>query len=319
MLKKICFWLSNSRLFSLPMTLMSWLAVFIVAAKAGGDIINGLIALVGISFAHLATNLFDDYVDYKALLKTPEKLEKTVKSKCSYIKNGSATLNELLITVIVYCAIASLTGLILTIRAGLPVIGLGVIGAIFVLLYARFSKVGLSEFAVGAAFGPLLFEGVYFVMMKSFSLAVLILSFAVVMFTIGLLYTHTLLDFEGDKCSHKMTLCCRIGDKNKALNGLGLIYLLGYLFTVVYGVYSKNYLVLITFLTIPLVILLYKSMKIYNENPKQKELARFYHLPLDNWDLIESEGTESFYLRLFMARNIMMYYSIVLCIILLFT
>lgn len=36
------------------------------------------------------------------------------------------------------------------------------IGAIFVLLYARFSKVGLSEFAVGAAFGPLLFEGCVF-------------------------------------------------------------------------------------------------------------------------------------------------------------
>ena len=67
MMNKICFWLKNSRLFSLPMTILSWLVIFVFALKNGGNIFNGLVALIGISCAHLATNLFDDYIDYKSL------------------------------------------------------------------------------------------------------------------------------------------------------------------------------------------------------------------------------------------------------------
>ena len=60
---KIWFWLKNSRLFSLPMTVLSWLVIFVYSFS--GDKFNGFLALIGIAFAHLATNLFDDYVDYK--------------------------------------------------------------------------------------------------------------------------------------------------------------------------------------------------------------------------------------------------------------
>lgn len=314
MIKRICFWINNSRPFSLPMTIMSWLAVFILGIKAGGDILNGILALIGISFAHLATNLFDDYIDYKILCKTPEKLEKTVKSKCAYIRDGSASLKELSAVVAVYCGIAALTGLILTFRAGLPVVWLALIGGVFVLSYARFSLVGLSEFAVGVTFGPLFFEGVWYVMTKTFSFNIFILSLSVVMFTIGLLYTHTLLDFDGDLCSHKKTLCCRIGDKNKALKVLAVILGLGYLFTGFYAFKTGNYFIFAAYLTIPLAIALYKSIGRYNNDPKALEQVNFWHYPLDNWAQIQCEGTESFYLRLFMARNLMMYYSLILCI-----
>lgn len=69
MIKRIIFWLENSRIFSLPMTLMSWLVIFVYGLKHNGDILNGLVALIGISMAHLATNLFDDYVDYNAFVQ----------------------------------------------------------------------------------------------------------------------------------------------------------------------------------------------------------------------------------------------------------
>ena len=289
MIKNICFWLKNSRLFSLPMTLLSWLVVFVYALKLGGNVLNGMLALVGISFAHLATNLFDDYVDYKNL---PENSQKC---KCAYIKDGSATINDVLKVVIAYLVIAAGMGLVLFLRCGFPVVILAIIGGIITLIYAKLSQRGLSELAVGTAFGPLLFEGVYFVMTGRFSWSVFVMSVAVVMFTIGLMYVHTVLDFEGDMNVHKMTLACRLGDKNKAINGVLILYGIAYVATILLGLMLKNYYIYASFLLVPLVFKLYNSLKTYTCGGEVKE----------------------FYFRLLQARNLMVYYSIifVLCLL----
>lgn len=290
MIKKILFWLENSRIFSLPMTLLSWLVIFVYSLKLGGNVLNGIVALIGISCAHLATNLFDDYVDYKKLTDNSQKC------KCAYIKEGKATLKDVLFIVIIYCAIASCTGLFLLLRCGFPVVVLGLIGGIITLVYAKLSQNGLSEIAVGTAFGPLLFEGVYFVMTGKFSLVVFVLSLAVVMFTIGLLYVHTILDFEGDMYVHKKTLVCRIGDKNLALKGVFIVYGLGYIFTLLLAFMLSNYFILLTFLLIPLVFDMYNSLKTFTCGDDVKE----------------------FYFRLFKARNLMVYYSLLITLFLLF-
>lgn len=284
MIKNILFWLENSRLFSLPMTLLSWLVIFVYSLKSGGNILNGLVALIGISCAHLATNLFDDYVDYKKLTDNSQKC------KCAYIKEGKATLKDVLLVVIIYCTIACFTGLFLLLRCGFPVVVLGLIGGIITLVYAKLSQNGLSELAVGTAFGPLLFEGVYFVMTGKFSLVVLVMSLAVVMFTIGLLYVHTLLDFEGDMYAHKKTLACRIGDKKVALKGVYVVYGLGYLFTLLLAFMLENYFILLTFLLIPLVFDMYNSLKTFTCGDDVKE----------------------FYFRLLKARNLMVYYCFII-------
>ena len=272
------------------MTLLSWLVIFVYSLKLDGNVLNGGLALVGISFAHLATNLFDDYVDYKNL---PENSQKC---KCAYIKDGSATINDVLKVVIVYLVIASGIGVVLFLRCGLPVIILAMIGGIIALIYAKLSQRGLSELAVGTAFGPLLFEGVYFVMTGRFSWTVFVMSIAVVMFTIGLMYVHTLLDFEGDMCAHKMTLACRFGDKNIALKGVFVVYGLGYLFTFVLAIMLKNYYLLFTFVLIPIVFKIYKSLQSYTCGGEEKE----------------------FYFRLLQARNLMVCYSLLITLFLLF-
>lgn len=290
MINKIYFWLKNSRLFSIPMSILSWLVIFVFALKQGGNILNGIIALIGIVSAHLATNLFDDYVDYKVL---PENSQRC---KCAYIKDGKATLNSVLKIVIIYLLIASICGFFLFLRCGFPVIGLAIVGGIIALIYAKLSQRGLSEFAVGIAFGPLLFEGTYFVMTKNFSLEVFILSLAVVMFTIGLMYVHTILDFEGDMCAHKKTLVCRIGNKNIALKGVFVVYGLGYLFTLILAVMLKNYYLLLTFGLFPLVFRMYNYLKTYTCGGEVSE----------------------FYFRLLQARNLMVYYSLLITLFLVF-
>ena len=280
----IWFWLKNSRIFSLPMAILSWLVIFVYTLKNGGNILNGVIALIGISFAQLATNLFDDYMDYKNLPPNSQQ------AKCAYIKEGKATLNDVLKVIVIYLTVATLTGSFLFLRCGLPVIELAVIGGIITLSYPKMSQKGLSEVAVGITFGPLLFEGVYFVMTGNFSIDVFILSLAVVMFTIGLMYTHTVLDFEGDMYSHKKTLVCRLGNKTRAINGVFVVYGLGYLFTIILAYTMHNYDILATFVLVLLVFNLRNSLKSFKCGGDEKE----------------------FYFRLLKARNLMVYYSLIL-------
>ena len=276
---RIWFWLKNSRLFSLPMTIFSWLVVFIYSFD--GNILNGFAALIGIAFAHLATNLFDDYIDYKNL---PQNCQQC---KCAYIKEGKATIDDVLRVVIIYLSIASIMGLFLFFRCGFPVIILALIGGAIALAYSKLSQVGLSEIAVGLAFGPLLFEGVYFVMTEEFSLTVFVMSLAVVMFTIGLMYVHTVLDFEGDLKSGKKTLACRLKTKEKAIDGIYYVYGIGYIFTLISAILLKNFYIILTFSLIPLILNLHESLKTFSCGQAQEE----------------------FYKRLLTARNIMILYS----------
>lgn len=310
--ERFLFWVDCSRAFALPMTVMSWIVVFLWGIKNHGNIFNGLLALAGIVFAHLATNLIDDYLDYKILCKDERYIKSAQKCKCAHIFEGRVTLSEIMRMIVIYCIIASVIGLILTFNAGLPVIGLALIGALVTLFYQKCSLVGLSEFAVFVAYGPLIFEGVYFVMTKQFSLEVLMLSFAVVMFTLGFLYVHTMLDFDGDMTSHKKTLCCRIGDKHKALKVLIFLYSTGYLMTAVLAYFSHNPYLFITYVTIPLAVISYKETKIFEKS--RIPAVKWWNLPFENQEYYLQEGSFGFYFTLFQARNLMMKYCILMCI-----
>ena len=313
MIKQIIFWLNNSRLFSLPMTFMSWLVVFLYSLKFGGNITNGILALIGIIFAHLATNLFDDYVDYKKLSNDKAFLENPIKSKCVYLKRGEATLSELLRVVVIYCSIAFFFGVILFFRCGYPVIFLALVGGALTLFYSKLSSNGFSELAVGIAFGPLLFEGVYYVMCNNFSLNIFILSIAIVIFTVGLVYMNKLLDYDCDILTGSKSLCCRLG-KQKAAFVLFLIYCFGYLMCVLLSVRSCNWLYILPLITFPYALFIYKSVLKFYENPELVPKVKWWNYPLDNWDKLKASNTASFYFRLFLARNIMMWVCILVII-----
>jgi 1,4-dihydroxy-2-naphthoate octaprenyltransferase len=112
------------------------------------------------------------------------------------------------------------------------------------------------------------------------------------MFTIGLMYTHTVLDYEGDLKCEKMTLACRLGSKEKAINGVYIIYGLGFFFTIISAIVMKNYFMLTAILLFPLVVNLHNSLKSYECGGEVKE----------------------FYKRLLKARNLMVYYSLLIAI-----
>ena len=311
MFKRIIFWLNNSRLFSVPMTIMSWLVIFVYSVLHDGNIANGTLALFGILFAHLATNLFDDYVDYINLSKNEAFKNNKSKSKCRYLLSGEATLSELLKVVIIYCLIAFIIGVYLTFKSGFGVVLLSVIGGLITLTYAKLSSNGFSEFAVGTAFGPLLFEGVYYVMCGGFSLEVLIISLAIVPFTVGLVYMNNLMDYETDIKSDKKSLCCRIGNIKLAVKGLLFIHFIGYFMCAFYAVIKHSFLFTLPLITLPLSLTVYKSVRMYYEDKTILSEVRWWYYPLDNWEKIKNTNTAGFYLRLFITRNLMIWVSLI--------
>lgn len=285
MIKKIKFFIDCSRAFALPVTILSWLTVFVYGLISGGNIFNGLLALVGISFAHLAGNMADDYIDYGILSRDEKMMASAVETKCCFLRDGTITLKDLKKMIAACSIIAILTGMILFLKSGWGVILLMVLGGILTLTYAKFSLVGMSEVIIGLLFGPLMFEGVWYVMKRTFSLEVFVLSIAVVMFTVAFLYIHTLLDFDCDKISHKKTLCCRINDKSKALILFVLFISVGYIAAILFGGMTSNLWSLLTLLTIPFAVWVYLLMKNYNAG-EDKSCKHFYFVLLKARDLM---------------------------------
>ena len=312
MLKKINYWLECVRAFSIPITVMAWAVVFFYGLVHGGNLWLGLLCGLGIQFAHLATNLIDDYLDYK-IICNDEKFRSVVqKGKCRLICQNIITLKEVKLAIIILCVLASIIGVILFFLSGVHVWWLMAIAGLIVLFYQKCSLIGCSELAVGIVYGPLLFEGTFYVMTGSFSMEVLILSLVSVMFSEQFLFTHTLLDYDGDMVSHKKTLACRTGSKNRALILLAVFFAVGYISLMYLAHISNNPLYFLVFLTVPHVIWLFKEMLTYNHDKTIIPKINKLNFPLDNWQQVVNDNMESFYFRLLLSRNILIYVSILL-------
>ncbi len=201
MVSKLLFWLRCSRAYTLPITFFSWLVAFSYGLKHNGNVCFGLLALLGIMICHLATNLFDDYIDFKTL-KVSANIRK---DKCDYLLEKLATTKEVLRTVCIYLFIASIIGIFFVCERGIKTLLFITAGGTIVLLYPFFSKLRMSEVAVALAYGPILFGGTYFVMTGDLSLNSILISIPSTIFTLNIIYTDTLIDYDSDKSAGKKT------------------------------------------------------------------------------------------------------------------
>lgn len=307
------FWINNARPYSIPMTILSWLVVFCYSAKQGGNVICGLIALVGILLVHLATNLSDDYFDYKRLSCDEEFLNNSKEIKCRYLRNGQATIQDLRNVIIIMLIIASICGGILFFLSGWYVILFALSILPIALFYSQLSGKGFGDLAVILAYGPLMYEGVYYVMTRQLSWDILILSIGCAMFINTVLYAHMLMDFDEDICSSKRTLCTLFQTKQKALGFMPFFYITGYFSIIVLALKTNNYFYLLSILTIPLVFDLFNLLKIYNENKNALPIAKPWHYPLENWESVKQTSNASFFLRFMFARNITTWFMLSIC------
>lgn len=315
MLERITTFMECSRVFSLPMTIMSWLVIFTYASLVAGHTRYGLLALIGVCFAHLATNVLDDYFDYKSLIKQvnfnkQEYLKNSQKTKCRYLISGLIRVQDILILGIVYLIIAGLIGLFFFIKCGIGVLYFALIGGLIAISYSFLSKIRLSELAVGITYGPALFGGIYYVMTKTYSTDALLLSIPSMIVTIILLYIHTVMDYEFDLNEGHKTIANSFDSQLDSLVVLKWLLILAYTTPILLCIFDiLDWQVFLVWITIPLAVDLYKSMMDYSVNPESIPEHKWYHFPME-----DMRGAPAFMTRMLQSRNLMIYYSLILSI-----
>jgi len=164
-------------------------------------------------------------------------------------------------------------------------------------------------------FAPLLFAGTSFVMLGYFSMDILLLSVSTGLLTVGLLHTHALMDYDCDVRDKKKTLCTLSGSKRNSLFELGIMMALAYV-NIAGGVALGFFPLptLLTFFTAPLAVVLYKLMKLNNEHPEVVPERKFWMGPMDHWEEIKKNNAQNFMLKFYISRNIMMFFTILLCV-----
>jgi len=320
MLSKFMILLECSRAYSLPMTLLSWLVVFTYSVLHSGNVWYGILALIGVCLVHLGTNVLDDYFDYKALIKSVdfdknEYMKNTQKTKCRFLVLGVITEKQMLSLGMLYFILAGLIGLFFFIQCGKPVFYFALIGVFFTVLYSFLSKIRLSEVAVGITYGPLLFGGVNYVMTKTLSQDVFLLAIPIMIMTIILLYTHSVMDFDYDLKEGHYTIANSFDSQLDSLIVLKVLLIIGYLSLFGICIFDiSDWQVLLALITIPLGVDLYKSMVNFSTDSKSVPVKRWFHFPMENMEQIEKIHAESFMIRIYQSRNLMIYFSLLVTV-----
>ena len=276
------------------MSILNWLVVFVYTVKTSqnANVLYGIISLIGILFAHLGTNLFDDCIDY--ILKVPKQ-----ECKTEYLENGFTTIKWVFTVTALYFSIALITGIFFYIKLGAPILYFCIPAVLLIILYPKLNNFSLGEVAVGLCFGILLFSGVNYVMTSSLHMNIILISIPVSLLTVAVLVAHALMDFDFDKKSGKFNFCQLLRTKNNALLGLMGIYFaaFGGTFWLILNRILPKISLLIIILS-PLIIKLYLMLKKYNntENPSKADF-------LVNFKL---------------ARNISVFYNLILVVLFLF-
>lgn len=271
-MRTILFWLNCSRIYTLPVTIFSWVIIFCYALKQNGNVWFGLLALLGICICHLATNLLDDYIDFKTLKKeyinSELTLPNTQTEKCYYLLNNSTTPKEMLKVILIYLIIASIIGAFFVSTKGLQTLIFMGLAGIIILTYSLLSNIRLSEVAIALAYGPLLFGGTYFVMTGHININSLILSIPSTIFTLNLIYTDTLMDYDIDKSEGKKTFVGMFSKKTAKYIQIGLLCL---------GYISAFKINPFTLLTTPLAVELLLSNESFREKMAQARNLMVYN------------------------------------------
>jgi 1,4-dihydroxy-2-naphthoate octaprenyltransferase len=200
-----------------------------------------LLALVGGAFAHLGTNVANDYFDHRSGNDEINKeFVRPFSGGSRTIQQGLLKPREVLLGSLLFFGAAAVIGLYLTL-IGLPLIPVFItVGVVSGFFYAappfNWVSKGVGEFLVGVNFGALMTLGSYYVQAEALSLEPVFASIPVSLLIAGVLYINEFPDYAADKAVGKKTIVVRSG-RDRAVYGYALI---------VFGAYVSVLLAVLT-------------------------------------------------------------------------
>ncbi len=181
---------------------------------------NFIIATLGVVLLHLASNVFNDYFDWRS---------GTDQANSNYFlkyTGGSRAIELGLITEkgtrnlgLTLLIVSALIGVYLTLETGTGVLVFGLAGAFAGFFYTApplrlVSRRGLGELAIGVTFGPLITGGIFYVTAGSFSWTSLLVGLPIGLLTANILLINEVPDLEPDASTGKNHLVVTFGREN---------------------------------------------------------------------------------------------------------
>ncbi len=206
-------WVLASR----PKTLFAAIAPVLLGSalafsQSKGNLPAALAALFGAICIQIATNLANDYWDAKKGADTSERLGPVRVTASGLLKPRTVFLGMVFIFLL-----ATAAGVFLTLRAGWPVVAIGLASILFGILYTAgpfsLAYLGLGEVFTFLFFGLVATAGTYFVQALSFSPDALWLGVMPGSYSVVLIALNNLRDRETDQRAKKKTLAVRFGEK----------------------------------------------------------------------------------------------------------
>lgn len=225
MTNKLKSWVMELRAPFLTATLVS-IILGTVIAWFRNDVFNPtyfVLALLGGAFAHIGTNVANDYYDHKSSNdEINQEFVRPFSGGSRTIQLGLLRPGEVLLGSLLFFGAATSIGLYLTLVSGplVPVfVAVGLVSGFFYTA-PPFNWVsrGVGEFLVGANFGALMTLGAYYVQTGALAVEPLLVSVPVSLLIAAVLYINEFPDYVADKAVGKKTLVVRLG-RDKAVLG----------------------------------------------------------------------------------------------------
>lgn len=340
-MNKIKFWYNNARPSALPQSVMP--AVMAICMAAANSDWNGffcfekgsfslplaIIALLGVVFAHLSVDLFDDYFDYRnAGIESRERLSRAGMrarmGKAEYLASGQATLKQTRNVAAGLGLVAVALGAVVLYFRGWDILIVAAVAAFLGFFYSappfKLCYHGWGELLTGIMFGPLLMIGMSLAACGTIPSGMWLISAAVGLLVVNILYTHSIMDCEPDKSVGKATLATLLKTPVRQLAFSFIFNFLPFALMVVGVVlHLFSFWLLLVFVTLPMAIYLFRIMVVYcdevrhNRQPQSYE-PKWWMGSMQRWDLIKEAGIGWFMIRWYLARNLITFFVIIIAI-----
>ena len=227
-------------------------------------------ALLSAIFIQIATNFFNDAIDFKKGADTDQRI-----GPQRVTQSGLMSSKAVFWWAIGFCLLALMFGVPLVYKGGWVIVGIGLISLFLAYGYTGgpypLAYKGLDDFFVIIFFGLIAVGGVYYLLVETWNLDALIAGLQCGLLATVLIAINNLRDIEQDKLVDKKTLPVRFGATFAKVEILLLIistYLLNLYW---WSVYNLIWVSILPLITLPLAFFLIfkllktKPSKIYNK------------------------------------------------------
>lgn len=217
-------WVIATRPWSFPVSIMPVLATFTyLASRQGGfadlNIVNFILAVIGIVLFHCAGNLISDWYDYRSGVDS---------EKAYAVPNlvfGQFTPKQYLTYGIVMLVLGCIVGFILTWRSTTTLLIIGGLGVLLTVLYSFFKGHALGELCIFTIFAVLPMLGTSLVVAGFVDYSSLVLSLPIGLITVAVLYINNIRDIESDGDAGIKTLPMSLSFKTAITSYMTIIIL----------------------------------------------------------------------------------------------